>query len=93
MKRDEDDLGLTYSQALHAVQTAVAYEMVHGNSGTDPKHLRVGVNSAFVNDAALARLLIRKGLITEEEYSEEVRHEMNREVVRYQALHPGVTFR
>ena len=32
--RDEDDLGLSYEAALHGVQTAVAYELAGGGSGS-----------------------------------------------------------
>lgn len=89
------DLGLTYEQAAHGMQTGVAFEMElpSRRNATAPKHLRVGINSALVNDVALAKLLIDKGVITEEEYIESVRLAMNEEVARYQTLHPGMTFR
>ena|SRR5581483_12024765 len=57
-----------YQAAAHAMQTGVAFKMDHAPSETSPKHLRVGVNSALRDSASLARLLISKGLITEEEY-------------------------
>lgn len=57
--------------------------MDHTNECT-PKHLRVGVNSALVNDAALARLLIRKGLITLEEYESAIAYQMELEVQAYE---------
>lgn len=75
---------LTYLQAMHAIQTGVAFEIERGSSASSPKHLRTGLDSAMVTDAALARLLIAKGLFTEEEYAEEVRLEANREVDRYE---------
>lgn len=77
---------LSYPEACHAMQTGVAYELERDSSPGTPKHLRVGVNSAMVNDAALVRLLVAKGLITEEEYAVEVTAEMNREVERYEKL-------
>ena len=85
---------MTYAEALHAMQTAVAYEMtLRGRqSATDPKHLRVGINSAMSDQGALATLLIRKGIISSEEYIEEIRQAMIREVERYEATHPGITF-
>ncbi len=73
-----------YEALCHAMQTGVAYEMEYGSKDTEPKHLRVGINSALVNDAALTRLLIKKGIITEEEYTVEVTEEMQREVTRYE---------
>lgn len=81
---DDPKTNLPYEQAMHAVQTGVAYEMSTVPSATDPKHLRVGINSALINDAALVRLLIKKGLITQAEYIEEVRLEACREVDRYE---------
>jgi hypothetical protein len=74
----------TYEQAMHAMQSGVAFEHGRGSQDGSPKHLRVGVNSAMVNQAALVRLLIEKGLITEAEYVEAVRLEMNAEANRYE---------
>ncbi len=77
-----------YLAACHAMQTGVMTIMHKEPRGleigeTSPKHLRVGVNSAMCDHAALVRLLIAKGLFTEEEYSVEVTAEMEREVERY----------
>ena len=57
-----------YLDACHAMQSGVAAEMNFDPAPTEPKHLRVGVNSALVGTAALAGLLIAKGVITLEEY-------------------------
>lgn len=78
-------LNLTYEQALHGIQTGVAFEIERGSSASNPKHLRVGVNSAMVSDAALVRLLVAKGIFTMDEYLESVRLEANRELERYEA--------
>jgi hypothetical protein len=75
--------GQRYLDAAHAMQTGVALEMEHGESATEPKHLRVGVNAAMCDHAALVRLLVARGLITEEEYAREIADEMEREVERY----------
>jgi hypothetical protein len=56
-----------------------------------PKHLRVGVNSAFIANAALTRLLIEKGVFTMEEYVRAQADEMEREVQRYE-LRSGMKF-
>ena len=69
---------------MHGIQTGIMFEMKHGCTDTQPKHLRVGVNSALINDAALVRLLAKKCLITMDEYKEEVRLEANRELDRYE---------
>ena len=54
--------------AAHAMQSGVAMKMNYEPAETTPKHLRVGVNSAMVEHSALAALLMRKGVITEDEY-------------------------
>ena len=71
------------SAAQHAMQSGVAVEMNWNPQPTDPKHLRVGVNSAMCDHAALVRLLIGHGIITEDEYIHECALEMEREVARY----------
>jgi hypothetical protein len=79
-----------YDAAAHAMQTGVAYEMNKGarDSATEPKHLRVGVNAAMADQEGLVRLLIRKGVITEEEYFEAVADSMEAELKRYQDRMP-----
>lgn len=81
---DHPKRDLPYPEAAHAMQSGVAQEIADGNAAASPKHLRTGLNSAMVQDAALARLLVKKGLITFEEYNEEIRLEMCREVDRYE---------
>lgn len=61
-----------YSRAAHAVQTGVALEKERGSKDTEPKHLRVGINLTKTDHAALVRLLIAKGILTEEEYYEAI---------------------
>lgn len=73
---------LEYEDALHGVQSGVAWDQ--GRNPDSFKHLRVGINSAHVSNAALARLLVKKGLITYEEFAEELRLEANRELDRYE---------
>lgn len=88
------DLGLSYKQAAHGVQSAMRYR-IEGLQwdGASSKNLRVGVNVAMVDHAALAYLLVEKGIITETEYREALRLAMNHELWReQQSLHP-LTFR
>lgn len=75
---------LTYDEARHAIQTGVQYEIETGLRAHDPKLLRTGINMAMCDHAALARLLIQKGVITHEEYVEAITAEANREVERYE---------
>lgn len=85
---------LTYEQALHGMQSGVAFEHSQGSPDGSPKHLRVGINSAHVNNAAIARLLIDKNIITMDEYEEAVRVEMVHELERYEArAGNNITFR
>jgi hypothetical protein len=84
----EDDRA-RYEAAAHAMQTGVALEMAAGSRDTESKHLRVGVNSALCDVTALARLLIEKGVITEEEYYKAEADEMEREVERYEKRLPS----
>jgi hypothetical protein len=79
------DKGLEYESALHGMQSAVAFENSRLPAGYDfAKHLRVGVNSAMVETAALALLLIEKGIFTEQEWNETLRLLMNNELSRYE---------
>lgn len=77
-----------YRAALHAVQSGVAMKMNYdggpATGETSPKHLRVGVNAAMIDSAAMATLLISKGLITEEEYTAALVESSKREVQMYE---------
>lgn len=73
-----------YAQLVHAMQSGVAMEMNYNSKPTEPKHLRVGVNSAMVEHSALVRLLVRKGFITEQEYAEALTEAMRTEVEIYE---------
>lgn len=60
-----------YHAAMHAMQSAVALdiETVGDNrAGADHKHLRTGINACLVDSAAVAKLLIGKGVFSESEY-------------------------
>lgn len=56
-----------YNRLAHAVQTGVMYVLERDPSGASPKHLRTGVNTAKVELGALCKLLIDKGLVTQDE--------------------------
>jgi len=74
-----------YAAALHAMQSGVAMAMALSDTAeTEPKHLRVGVNSSLLNDAAIARLLIDRGIFTEEEYVGALADQMEFEQQRYE---------
>lgn len=69
--------------AAHRMQTGVAFEHGRGSGDGSPKHLRVGVNTALVDHGALAKILIDKGIITEEEYLEAIVLGMEAEADHY----------
>lgn len=79
-----------YEAAAHAMQSGVAFgknsAWVNDPAGhaCNPKHLRVGINTALCDHAALVRLLIALGLFTEAEYVEALADEMEREAKRYE---------
>lgn len=70
----------------HAMQSGVMFDHENGGDSGSPKHLRVGVNSAMVEHGALAKLLVAKGIITEDEYFDALTEGMAAEVVRYEEL-------
>lgn len=72
-----------YENAAHAMQSGVKFDQELGSGDGTPKHLRTGINSCMVNDDAIARLLIAKGIITMDEYEAAVADAMEREVERY----------
>ena len=78
------------NQLAHRVQSGVAFLQgqaeIKGEryESTEPKHLRVGVNSALVEASALAALLFRKKVITAEEYFDTLIEFWGYEVDSYQ---------
>lgn len=89
------DLGLTYEQAAHGVQTAIKYAMETDPEykAHEPKHMRTGVDMSKADQAGLAMLLINKGVFTLEEYCEAMRLHANQELAMREAEYPGLTFR
>lgn len=82
------DLGLTYEQAAHGVQTAKAMDLEAGvRSRTkkfEPKHMRTGIDLSKAQQSGLARLLMEKGLFTADEYCEAMRLAVNEELASEQ---------
>lgn len=70
----------------HAVQSGIAMEMARGEAAdTQPKHLRLGVNTALADHGALVALLIDKGLFTLDEYQAKRLECWQREKASYEA--------
>ena len=81
---------------LHAIQSGVELLIQKGESLATPKHLRVGLNSAMSQHGALVKLMVQKGLLTEEEYFRTCIEMLELEVARVTARvrkvygHPGI---
>lgn len=86
MSETVDEAIARYQAAAHAMQTGVATKMAIDPSETQPKHLRVGVNSAMVDHSALAKILMDKGILTESEYFTALADAMEREVDLYRSF-------
>lgn len=82
-----------YLHHSHRMQTGVEY--LKDKSDQTPKMLRVGVNAAMSDHSGLAGLLIKKGIITFDEYENAMAEAMEREADRYEAevnaQYPGQT--
>lgn len=82
-----------YTAAAHAMQSGVAQKMQYDPKETEPKHLRVGINCAMADHGSTVRLLIAKGVFTEDEYTRALEEGMAREVKSYEgelSAHFGV---
>lgn len=64
---------------LRRVQTGIATQMDQGSKDTEPKHLRVGIDSLFADAKGLATLLLAKGVFTREEYLAAIAQSMEEE--------------
>lgn len=84
MEKPVDEVKQDYLDQVHRMQTGVAYKMERDPSETLPKHLRVGINSAMSDHAGLAGLLIKKGIISEDEYVRAVADQMKVEADSYE---------
>jgi predicted alternative tryptophan synthase beta-subunit len=86
-----DALTRRINSASHKIQTAIAAEMMYAEEKsqrhppTEAKHLRTGINLALAGNAALAQLLMDKGIFTHEEYLTAVAVAHEKEVLRCEA--------
>lgn len=86
------DLGLTYEEALHGVQSALKLEMTATTDlkRVQPKHMRVGIDMSKADARGLAELLIDKGIFTLDEYREYMRLAANEELAYEQDRLGGI---
>ena len=72
-----------YKRHMGRVQSGILAKMMRWPSFNDmccnPKHIRVGIDSAMVSDRAMFDLLVAKGVFTEEEYAKALRDSAKRE--------------
>jgi hypothetical protein len=73
-----------YNAAAHAMQSGVAF--LRDKTAQEPKHLRVGINSAMSDQGGLATLLIEKGVFTRDEYEKAIADAMEREAESYRQM-------
>jgi hypothetical protein len=76
----------SYEKIVHAIQSGVKHDHETGGRDGTPKHLRVGINSVKCDHAALVMLLVKKGLITKEEYFDESIKMLQKETENYEKL-------
>lgn len=72
------DLGLSYEEAAHGLQSAIAYDP--DNQDLQAKHMRVGIDMQKADTMGLVTLLIEKGVFTLAEYIEHMRLAANTEL-------------
>ena len=87
----DEEFTQKYESLGHAIQTGVAHELAleapaiaDSPVGRLIKHLRTGNNLRACDHAALAHLLIAKGVITDEEYKEALLKGLKREKESYE---------
>lgn len=81
MKKDYRD---RYFGAVHAVQSGVAMEMEFGSPAATAKHLRTGLDVGKAEFGGLAKLLISKGIITEDEHYAAITEAVEQEQADYE---------
>lgn len=75
---------LKYQSLAHALQSGIEYN--RDQTEKDPKHLRVGINVAHSDHAALVNLLIAKGLFTQDDYFDYLIEQLEKEVQSYEEM-------
>jgi hypothetical protein len=80
-----------YYTLAHAVQSAIASCMAIGWTGAEPKHLRVGIDTMKSDQGALTKLLLDKGVITEDELESYLLEGLENEIKSYEATFHGLT--
>lgn len=80
-----------YVKLAHAMQTGIASCIAVGWTGATQKHLRVGIDTSKSDHGALVKLLLEKGVITEEEYGRALLEGLENEVKGFERLFEQLT--
>ena len=83
MSKPKDQSVNEYKHHARRMQCGVEYTM-RDSKECEPKHLRVGVNTALADRGSLVRLLMKKGVISEDEYLEAIADGMKLEADAYE---------
>lgn len=75
-----------YMRLAHAIQSAVGWDQELNPGGDNIKHLRTGLNMLFVGEETIRKILVDKGICTEEEYNVVLLSKMEAEVERYKKI-------
>ena len=81
-----------YLAACHAMQSGVAFMANHNANDLSPKHLRVGINTAHVDINSIIQLLIKKGILDQNELDIALCEGMEAEVKLYEEEIKGLSF-
>lgn len=81
-----EEFNQRYLELTHAIQTGVGLDHGSGSNDGSPKHLRTGLNLAKCENAALAYLLVEKGVITEAEIFDAIIAKLEEEKSAYQEM-------
>jgi hypothetical protein len=79
-----DEFLAEYTRLGHALQSGVAMELERGNQAATPKHLRTGLSCVMADLGSLTRLLVAKGLITDDDYYAAILEGLRSEVTVYE---------
>lgn len=86
-----EQLVASYEPLAHRVQSGVAFRLDANPSSGSAKHLRTGLDLSKAEFGGLAILLVRKGLITNEEYFAAILEGIEDEVDRMECALGGMT--
>jgi hypothetical protein len=84
-----------YQKKAHAIQSAIQFEISTGgeaSAGASPKHLRTGLNLVMCDLGSLLDLLVKKGIITDDEVIQATLDGLDGEIARLEKKHPGMRF-